>query len=86
MSEHLDLLLAELGRFRTTVQRLVDDVLDQQAHIKAFQEVLVKKGLVTRQELAQASAEASRQVKQGAGNRPGHRRRGIKAVRKTNPG
>jgi hypothetical protein len=45
----------------------------------------VKKGLITRQELAQASAEASRQLKQGGGDRPGHRRRGIKAVRKVNP-
>lgn len=75
MSEHLDVLLAELRQFRTTVQRLIDGVIAQHAQFKALQEVLLKKGLVTRKELAEAIAEASRQVKGGGLNRPVHRRR-----------
>jgi len=85
MSEQLDLLLAELRQFRGIVQRLVDDVIEQQTHTKAFQEVLLKKGLITPDELAQASLDATRQLKQAAGDRPGHRRRAIRVVRKTTP-
>ena len=85
MSEHLDVLLAELGQFRTIVQRLVDGVSEQHAHFRALQQILLKKGLVTRKELAQAIADASRHVKQGGGDRPGHRRRPVRAARKTTP-
>ena len=85
MSEHLDVLLAELRQFRTTVQRLVDDVIAQHAQTKAFQQVLLKKGLVTPEELAQAIADASRKVNQGGGDRPGHRRRPARVVRKITP-
>jgi hypothetical protein len=85
MSEQLEMLLAELRQFRSTVQRLVDHVIEHQKQAKAFQQVLLKKGLVTAEELAQASLDASRQVMQAGGDRPGHRRRRIKGVRKTRP-
>lgn len=81
MTQELDALLAELGQLTRTAHRLLMDVIDQQTEMKAFQAVLLKRRLVTPEELIQAREDAGRQIQEARGEKPGHCRRPARAVR-----